>query len=93
VNPEHSLVTQIVGSVAIPLRAFATMAVLFFILRISGILRVSPEEELAGLDVSEHGMHAYPPSLVVDSSPGPSGAMATMAVPAAPVPASAGGRN
>jgi len=28
-------------------------------LKSAGILRVSAEEEQAGLDVSEHGMHAY----------------------------------
>jgi Amt family ammonium transporter len=46
--------------------AFLTMLVLFLILRAAGILRVSPEEEMAGLDVSEHGMHAYPPSQIVE---------------------------
>ena len=39
----------------------------FFALKALGVLRVSPEEEQAGLDISEHGMHAYPPQLVVDS--------------------------
>jgi len=24
-----------------------------------GLLRVSPEEELEGLDIGEHGLHAY----------------------------------
>ena len=32
----------------------------FMVLKAVGMLRVSPEEEQAGLDVSEHGMHAYP---------------------------------
>lgn len=84
VNAEHSLVTQIIGSVAIPLWAFATMAVLFLALKAVGILRVSPEDEAAGLDVSEHGMHAYPPQLVVDATMSPAGAQ---------IPASAGGRS
>ena len=34
-------------------------------------MRVSPEDEAAGLDITEHGMHAYPPSLVVDSTMSP----------------------
>ena len=40
--------------------AFASMVGLFAGLKALGILRVTPEEELAGLDISEHGMHAYP---------------------------------
>ncbi len=54
-----NLMAQIKGSVAIPIWAFATMFVLFTILKIVGVLRVSPEEEVKGLDISEHGMHAY----------------------------------
>ena len=50
--------------------AFCTMFALFYVLKLLGILRVSPEEEQAGLDISEHGMHAYPPSLVQDSYQG-----------------------
>jgi Amt family ammonium transporter len=33
---------------------------LFYGLKAAGLLRVSAEEELAGLDISEHGMYAYP---------------------------------
>lgn len=39
--------------------AFATMLGLFYGLRAIGILRVPAEEETSGLDVAEHGMHAY----------------------------------
>lgn len=52
--------TQLIGTVAICGWAFATMAVLFTVLKVVGALRVSPEEEQTGLDISEHGMHAYP---------------------------------
>ncbi len=44
--------------------AFATMFILFFALKAVGLLRVSSEEELTGLDLSEHGMHAYPSDAV-----------------------------
>ena len=44
--------------------AFVTMAVVFFALKAVGLLRVSPEEETTGLDISEHGMHAYPSDAV-----------------------------
>lgn len=40
--------------------AFFTMLGVFLALKAVGMLRVSQEEEQAGLDVSEHGMHAYP---------------------------------
>jgi Amt family ammonium transporter len=52
-------VAQIVGSIAIPAWAFITSFVLFSIIKAIGQLRVSPEEEQAGLDLSEHGMGAY----------------------------------
>ena len=55
----HALGVQIVGSLAISAWAFVTMLIIFLILKSIGILRVSAEEEQAGLDVSEHGMHAY----------------------------------
>jgi Amt family ammonium transporter len=58
---------QAVGSLAYPLWAFVTMFGLFLLLKMLGILRVSAEEERAGLDIGEHGMHAYPAPLVVDS--------------------------
>jgi Amt family ammonium transporter len=55
---------QLIGTVAIVAWAFITMFVLFFILKTVGFLRVSAEEEQAGLDISEHGMHAYPSDAV-----------------------------
>jgi len=54
-----NLVTQIIGSVAIPAWAFGTMFILFSVLKSVGMLRVSPEDEHKGLDLSEHGMVAY----------------------------------
>lgn len=50
---------QIIGSIAIPLWAFGTMLVLFLILKSVGMLRVSKEEEMRGLDLGEHGEEAY----------------------------------
>ena len=50
---------QILGSVVIPVYAFVTMFILFTILKVIGQLRVSEEDELKGLDLSEHGMQAY----------------------------------
>lgn len=39
--------------------AFGTMAALFFGLKAIGMLRVSAKEEEEGLDLGEHGLHAY----------------------------------
>ena len=50
---------QLTGTVAYCSYAFVTMFILFSILKVAGLLRVSAEDEEQGLDVSEHGMHAY----------------------------------
>ena len=55
----HPLGAQIVGSLVIPAWSFVTMLGLFVALRSVGFLRVSPEDEARGLDLSEHGMQAY----------------------------------
>jgi Amt family ammonium transporter len=51
----HALGIQILGSVAIPAWAFTTMFMFFIVLKKAGVLRVSREQELAGLDLVEHG--------------------------------------
>ncbi|MEM7475260.1 MAG: ammonium transporter [Planctomycetota bacterium] len=55
-----SFFVQLIGTVSICAWAFITMFILFSILKVAGVLRVSAEEEQTGLDISEHGMHAYP---------------------------------
>jgi len=55
----HPMVAQIIGSIAIPVWGFATMLVLFLILKAVGILRVSRDDEMKGLDISEHEEEAY----------------------------------
>lgn len=54
-----TITAQVTGILAYCIWAFVTFFVLFIILKAVGILRVSAEEEEAGLDVSEHGMRAY----------------------------------
>ena len=51
---------QIVGSIVYCVWAFVTMGAVFMALKAAGILRVDEEEEIAGLDVSEHGAVNYP---------------------------------
>jgi Amt family ammonium transporter len=61
-------VAQIVGTLTICAWSFLTMLIVFGVLKSLGMLRVSPEEETAGLDISEHGMHAYPSDAIVGGS-------------------------
>jgi ammonium transporter, Amt family len=61
---DYNLGVQVMGSLVIPVWSFATMFVLFSVLKALGYLRVSEEEEQLGLDISEHGMHAYGPAVV-----------------------------
>jgi len=58
-NPEHSFVTQLIGVAVYGAFTFPFALGLFALLNATMGLRVSPEEELEGLDVGEHGMHAY----------------------------------
>lgn len=60
VDGNTTFMIQLIGTLSICAWSFGTMAVLFVVLKVTGLLRVSPEEEQTGLDISEHGMHAYP---------------------------------
>ena len=62
-----SLTTQLIGTAVIIGWAFASMLLLFLVLRAAGMLRVRAEEEHAGLDIGEHGMHAYPAALITET--------------------------
>lgn len=55
------LVTQLIGSFSVAAFSFVTMAVIFYGLKAMGKLRVHPEEEIRGLDISEHGLPCYQP--------------------------------
>ena len=55
-----SLGTQLLGIGAIAAFVAVTSGLLFFGLKAAGMLRVSEEEEVGGLDVTEHGLEAYP---------------------------------
>ena len=55
----HQLVAQVIGSLVIPIWAFFTMFLLFYALKSLDLLRVSEEEEIIGLDISEHQEEAY----------------------------------
>ncbi len=53
-----------VGILAGFLWAFPVSLVMFLAIKYTVGLRVSEAEEAEGLDITEHGMHAYPPGIV-----------------------------
>ncbi len=56
----QQFVSQLIGVVAIGLFTVAFCAAVFLAIRATVGLRVSPEEEVEGLDLGEHDMAAYP---------------------------------
>jgi ammonium transporter, Amt family len=58
------LVNQIIGVVAVFFFVTITAGALFYGIKALGFLRVSPEDELEGLDVSEHGVAGYGPDVI-----------------------------
>lgn len=58
------LVAQAVDVVTVTAWALGTGFALFWLLKVTMGLRASREEELTGLDVSEHGVECYPETLV-----------------------------
>lgn len=62
------LISQLVGVLAIGLWTAVLAGAMFFILKMTVGLRVSKEEEEAGLDIGEHGTSAYPDLLPIPGS-------------------------
>ncbi|MEC8404857.1 MAG: ammonium transporter [Verrucomicrobiota bacterium] len=52
--------TQLIGTLSVSIAAFAFAFIVFGIIKAVMGVRVSPEEEAEGLDLSEHGQAAYP---------------------------------
>ena len=59
------LLVQAIGVVVVAVWVLGTTAILFKVLKSTVGLRVSAEEELAGLDVAEHGSPGYGPEPVL----------------------------
>ena len=59
-NGDTSFTTQIIGIVSIGAFVFIASAIVWMILKVTMGIRVSEEDETAGLDTSELGMEAYP---------------------------------
>ena len=77
------LLVQLGSTAIVCVWAFATMFSVFLVLRLVGQLRVSPEEEMAGLDITEHGMHAYPAHLLTETYAGTPPSPSTFGAPMA----------
>lgn len=58
-SDEASFFSQLVGTLSVSLAAFLAAFVFFYIIKLAIGVRVSPEEEAEGLDLSEHGEEAY----------------------------------
>ncbi len=69
------LTSQAIGVLTAFAWSFGLAMLLFQGMKFTIGLRVSPEQELAGMDVSEHGMLAYPEVFVVETGPAASAAM------------------
>ena len=65
------LVSQVIGVVAVGAFVAVTAGLLFLIIKGTVGLRVSQEEELAGLDVPEHGAPGYGPDVTPLLAPTP----------------------
>ena len=59
-NSDASLFTQLYGIVVIGLFTFIASAIVWYVLALTLGIRVSEEDEIAGLDNSELGMDSYP---------------------------------
>ena len=62
-----TLKAQFIGSAAVTVATFAAAMALMYAVKATGTLRVSPEGELEGLDLHEHGSSAYPEYMISGS--------------------------
>jgi Amt family ammonium transporter len=65
------LIAQAVGSLCVTLATLGVSLVIFGIINLFGLLRISREGELQGLDLHEHGISAYPEYSHITSAPPP----------------------
>ncbi len=86
------LIPQAIGVVAVGAWCLVTGFALFYALKAIMGLRVSPDEELRGLDLDEHGLIGYPNFQLVEmGGPAPEHPAKGLAFSSHPAPAPAGG--
>ncbi len=64
------MIAQIIDAATVALWAFGTGYILFAVLKRTVGLRASRDEELAGMDISEHGYSAYPEFVTQETGEG-----------------------
>ena len=66
------VITQLIGIVSVGIWASVTIFIVFKVTDLIIGIRVSPQEELEGLDITEHGTISYPEfgTRVVNAQPG-----------------------
>jgi Amt family ammonium transporter len=69
------LIAQAICSVTVTLATFGSALAVMYVVNAIGVLRVSPEGEMLGLDLHEHGISAYP-EYVISSTPSPASMIA-----------------
>jgi Amt family ammonium transporter len=82
----HQLGVQAIGVGAAFASVFIVSYVVFWVIKKTIGLRVTPEEEAAGLDIVEHGMYGYPEQFIPPSEYG-AGSTGPMGAGASPVTA------
>lgn len=58
-SPSHTLLPQVIGVIAVAAASLSSSFAIFYAIKKTIGLRVSKNEELKGLDISEHAMEAY----------------------------------
>lgn len=58
-NPDHSFLTQLIGVLTVGGFTVVVSTIFWYALKATVGIRVHLEEEVKGLDISEHGMEAY----------------------------------
>lgn len=66
----NQLMAQLVGIGATAVWTLPLAFITFKLCDLAVGLRVSEEVEMTGLDIHEHGIYAYPPQMVTETSPG-----------------------
>jgi ammonium transporter, Amt family len=62
------LTAQFIGSFIVTVSTFSVALVMMYAVNLTGMLRVSREGELEGLDIHEHGIPAYPEYVIASTA-------------------------
>jgi Amt family ammonium transporter len=63
----NQFIAQVIGNTAIGGSVFICALILMYAVKATGTLRISKEGEIEGLDLHEHGGHAYPEHIAQQS--------------------------